>query len=269
MLTSPIFQMVFSVDFPSPLFKALPLNTRGTDFFVGDIHGHYRRLAQALEEVGFCPSHDRLICTGDLVDRGEESDVASDWLEQPFFHSVRGNHEGLYLTWRLKARDRQEQEAFEEEMYFRNGGRWVQNTPETEHKRLEQYLEKLPYFLAVPSADGRTVGVVHAELPDGITWPSLLTAFPAESLLETMLWGRDRLKYAIRKERGLDLGELSAPEDHNTIAGLDALVCGHAVVPDPYRLGNILYVDTAGWKKKGHFSVVRLQDVLRRTTPAA
>ena len=260
----------FSVDSTAhPPFRALSPNTLGMDFFVGDIHGHFQRLADVLADVGFCPTRDRLIATGDLLDRGDDSDVASDWIEQPFFHTVRGNHEDLYLMWRAKRHNREEQREFEEETYFRNGGSWVHQMSEAEHRRLEAHVAKLPYFLAVPSMDGRTVGVVHAELPDGTSWPSLVAAFPSEKLLETMMWGRKRLKYARYTERGLEPGDLTAPLDNNSIPGLDAIVCGHVVVSEVRNLGNILYLDTGGWRQKGRFSVMRLTDVLDRVAVPA
>jgi serine/threonine protein phosphatase 1 len=61
---------------------------------VGDIHGHFQRLQQCLEAVGFDPAVDRLFSVGDLVDRGPHSEAALDWLAQPWFHAVQGNHEG-------------------------------------------------------------------------------------------------------------------------------------------------------------------------------
>ena len=249
-------------------FRALPANLGGTDFFVGDIHGHFRRLAKQLETVGFDPSKDRLISTGDLVDRGADSDVAADWLEQPFFHAVRGNHEEFYLHWRSKRKQRALQREFEEEVYFRNGGQWVELVSEQEHRRLEALVDRLPYFLTVPSSDGRMVGVVHAELPDGTTWPSVVAQPPTESLLETMTWGRNRLQHDRAQARGIELDGVHPPADENIIPGLDVVVCGHMSVHEPYFLGNLLYLDTGGWRQNGRFSVMRINDVLDRFNQA-
>lgn len=242
--------------FPAPPqpFKALMPNLRGSDFFVGDIHGGFTRLSRDLESRGFDPSKDRLICVGDLVDRGEDCDVASQWLEQPFFHAVRGNHEDLYLRWRAlggKGRARQE---FEKESYFKNGGRWVRSLDEAEHRKLEGLLSQLPYFIAVAAPDGRTVGVVHAELPDGCSWPKMLQLSECPELLKSMTWGRKRLKAARRGE--------PEGEDGNRIRGLDALACGHVVVRQPTVLGNIIYLDTGGWNPKGRFSLLRIEELL-------
>lgn len=255
---------MFTFPPPAHAFKALLPNLAGTDFFVGDIHGTFQRLSQALEQVGFDVSKDRLICVGDLLDRGPDSDVAMEWLTQPFFHTVRGNHEDLYMHWRARRHDRSAQATFEEEVYFRNGGSWVRNLSESDHHLLEALIRELPYFLAVPTPDGRTVGVVHAELPDQASWPGLLMT-PAQdrsTLFRTMTWGRERLKQArLREQDTYDYSKTPITDD-NQIFGLDLVVCGHVVVRSPRPLGNIVYLDTGGWRPQGRFSIMRLPDLL-------
>ena len=51
-------------------------NTHGTDYIVGDIHGHYERLMSQLGELNFDFACDRLFCVGDLIDRGPDSSKA-------------------------------------------------------------------------------------------------------------------------------------------------------------------------------------------------
>lgn len=78
--------------------RRFDLNTKGRDFAVGDIHGCFSKLDAALRKVRFSPAHDRLFAVGDLVDRGPESALVLEWLVQPWFHSVCGNHD--LMTWR-------------------------------------------------------------------------------------------------------------------------------------------------------------------------
>ena len=54
----------------APLIRRFPLNRRGRDLAVGDIHGYFALLQQALNRVGFDPVCDRLFSVGDLTDRG-------------------------------------------------------------------------------------------------------------------------------------------------------------------------------------------------------
>ena len=65
------------------------INTKGTDYVVGDIHGHFTLLQNTLKELGFSEEKDRLFSVGDLVDRGEESHLALEWLDKPWFYPVR------------------------------------------------------------------------------------------------------------------------------------------------------------------------------------
>jgi hypothetical protein len=81
----------------------LARNARGRDLIVGDIHGHFTKLAAALEAIGFDDSIDRLISVGDLVDRGPESLLALGWLAKPWFHAVRGNHEDMLCMYSGRA----------------------------------------------------------------------------------------------------------------------------------------------------------------------
>ena len=55
-------------------------NTHGRDFVVGDIHGCFDLLQQALDEAAFNPDRDRLFSVGDLIDRGPQSPQVLLWL---------------------------------------------------------------------------------------------------------------------------------------------------------------------------------------------
>lgn len=240
------------------LSRSLPPNRSGHDYFVGDIHGNFEALKTALEAIGFDRNKDRLIAVGDLVDRKPRGDLALHWLRAPFFHSIRGNHEDLYLRWRGLRDNPGAQEDFEERLYFRgpNGGQWVKNHGEDIHGPLQKALEALPYFLSVPTLDGRVIGVVHAEFPDGTAWPRVITQMEEgdNMLIESMTWGRNRWK-------NLRTGNLNFRDKHQ-IFGLDAVACGHVRVSQPVALGNIVYLDTGGWTDKGRFSILRSDELL-------
>ncbi len=86
------------------LVKKLQKNNKGRDIVVGDIHGMYNHLQQALKLLGFDPEQgDRLISVGDLIDRGNKNLECLSLLDEEWFHMVIGNHEqfalysGLYL----------------------------------------------------------------------------------------------------------------------------------------------------------------------------
>ena len=72
-------------------------NSRGRDFVVGDIHGCFDQLRQALDAVDFVPETDRRFSVGDLIDRGPQSTETLEWLSKPWFDACIGNHEDMAL----------------------------------------------------------------------------------------------------------------------------------------------------------------------------
>lgn len=81
------------------VFKRFEINHNGRDLIVGDVHGYFSKLQQALDAVQFDPQKDRLFSVGDLIDRGPQSERVLQWLMQPWFHAVRGNHEQIAMEY--------------------------------------------------------------------------------------------------------------------------------------------------------------------------
>ena len=75
----------------------LTINTNQTNhiYVVGDLHGCYSLLMQELQNIHFDFQNDLLICTGDLIDRGNENLECISLLDQTWFLTVRGNHEEM------------------------------------------------------------------------------------------------------------------------------------------------------------------------------
>lgn len=69
-------------------------------FVIGDIHGAYRALMQGLERAGFDYQMDRLICLGDVCDRGPEVNrVFDELLKIKKLIYLLGNHDIWALQW--------------------------------------------------------------------------------------------------------------------------------------------------------------------------
>ena len=226
-------------------FRRIAANSKGRDLAVGDIHGHFQRLQQCLDQANFDPETDRLISVGDLVDRGPHSAEALAWLAKPWFHAVQGNHESLAITYLYGGR-------LDLEMYRAAGGGWFLDLPRHEQEVFVEQFLQLPIALEVQTTAG-LVGVLHADSPFN-DWAAL-----RESLLfdddarvrEVCQWSRQRLKDG----------------DTEPVAGLRALLVGHTPVMQAKRLGNVLHLDTGGWAS-GHFTLLDLAS-LTVVTPAA
>lgn len=233
--------------------RNLPPNIRGKDWFVGDIHGNFQGLSRALEQCGFSPGRDRLIAMGDLVDRGKDSHEALKWLQKPFFHAIRGNHEDMFLTWHRLRHDPAKQRAYEEEIYFRKGigGEWTKDVEPSVLDAISEGFSRLPYTMQVHTRCGKTIGAVHGEIPDGMQWAEIHGNENLDrSTCAKLVWGRSRWRSPLKSR------------DENIIDGVDALVSGHMLTRDPHRIGNIVYIDTGGWTRSGRFSLLSAEQIL-------
>lgn len=197
-------------------------NTRGRDYVVGDIHGHFSRLHSQLDRF-FNPETDRLFSVGDLVDRGPESHLAADWLNQPWFHSVLGNHEQLII-------DAHSGDRGSIGCSVMNGGKWFQELDHNSRDRIVGCLMNLPFGISVDTAHG-LVGIVHADIPYNC-WSQFKNSIKDSRVKNYALWSRDRVR-----------GEVKF-----TIQDLVALYVGHTPVKTGTVLdGNIHYMDNGAW----------------------
>lgn len=216
-------------------FRRIAANSRGRDLAVGDIHGHFKRLRECLEAVGFDPLVDRLFSVGDLVDRGPGSAQALQWLAEPWFHAVQGNHESLAVNHLRGGR-------VDLDMYRAAGGGWFLDLPKAEQVRFVEVFERLPIALQVDTAGG-PVGLLHADSPFD-DWAQLCARLQAGDDLqvrEVCQWSRRRLKEG----------------DSRPVKGLRALLVGHTPVLEIKVLGNVWHLDTGGWSR-GRFSLLDL-----------
>ncbi|AHL33190.1 phosphoprotein phosphatase [Pseudomonas brassicacearum] len=224
---------------------SFPPNKEGRDFAVGDIHGHFKLLTKALDKVDFNTEVDRIFSVGDLIDRGPDSIDALNWLEKPWFHAVRGNHEHMLIECISGHGDIPR--------HIRNGGAWLYDLQPDIQQELSKALQKLPLMIEINLSSDQTIGIVHAEAPvirsnDG--WQEAKDAIAGKSgeqhqrqALKTALYAREKIEQ----------------QDHTPIKGIDRLYVGHSTVPGVRRLGNVLYIDTGCAFSDGALSVVNIQ----------
>lgn len=210
-------------------------NRRGRDIAVGDIHGHFQRLQQALDAIGFDPQVDRLFSVGDLVDRGPDSEQSLAWLAQPWFYAVQGNHEALAIA-HVRG------QWLDQAMYRASGGGWFLDLDVQAQLRFAAAFEKMPLALELETPGG-PVGLLHADCPF-VQWEALcehLDGTPSAEIQEVCQWSRRRLQQG----------------DNQVVQGLRALIVGHTTLREVKVLGNVWHLDTGGWAS-GHFSLLEL-----------
>jgi serine/threonine protein phosphatase 1 len=204
--------------------QRLPLNEHGRDFIIGDIHGCYDTLMNAMERASFNKEVDRLISVGDLIDRGPDSLKCLKLIYEPWFFPVRGNHEDMMIN----AFDDKSDKKGDLNLWLLNGGAWIYRQDELFGDELQQLIAQLKSLpLAIQIGD--SIGVVHAEPPSN--WDTLDKPLN-ESMVEHLLWSRNRIS------RGIT----------DRCEGIDYVFSGHTIVEQEVVLGNVIYVDLGAFK---------------------
>jgi serine/threonine protein phosphatase 1 len=212
---------------PAPRIQRFERNNRGRDFVLGDIHGAYNTVLAAMKAANFDGSRDRLFSVGDLIDRGADSWRCARFLAQPYVHAVRGNHEDMLLD---LYKDGEPDEAVLLAMSRFNGFGWWMTVSKEQRLEIVEAIAKLPTIIELDTPRG-TVGLVHADIPAGMDWPTFVQAVDDErsEVLHTALWGRDRIQAA----------------NDDGVEGIGRVFLGHTPQWNGLqRYGNIYAVDT-------------------------
>jgi serine/threonine protein phosphatase 1 len=197
-------------------------NESGRDFVVGDIHGMFAALTEVLESAGFDEGRDRLFSVGDLVDRGPGSREALLWLDKPWFHACRGNHEQFVI-------DSNDPELLEIWVQFNGGEWWLELGPE-EQEMFRDRFRQLPLAMEVETQSGM-VGIVHADVPLTLAWDEfvhLIEHGDPEACFYA-LWSRNRI---------------AGGHDAPVKGRVDRVYCGHTPTIEAVVLDNVYYIDT-------------------------
>lgn len=214
----------------------LEKNKLGRDFAVGDLHGCFSLFEHALKEASFNPAQDRVICVGDLVNRGPESARALEFLEQDWFYTVCGNNDRA-MQQDLQLMNERGVDAVRDE-FERNGRGWMLLLDGARQKEFMDAFEALPYAIEVPTKTGELIGFAHAEIPEGLSWQDFVQKLEEgdEKALQTALWGRSRIVQAYKNGYDTDPG----------VPGIDKVFTGHslAVGRRASRMGNWFCIDT-------------------------
>jgi serine/threonine protein phosphatase 1 len=234
---------------PTYPYRLIPRNSLGRDFIVGDIHGCYSLLQEALVKIGFDVRADRLFCTGDLVDRGPEPVECLELLEQPWFYAVVGNHERMLRSrvgrgerWRTRV-----QAAF-------HSGEWLESLDDSRQARLAWLVglvSKLPGVLEVESGK-ESFFLVHAQRPVANGLPMADSQFRAAGSsaahLESTTWGRQLFR---KFEKQLVV--LEKVENQFCTVGErtgDRLTyVGHSIVGHPAIVDSHVFIDGGAYRQ--------------------
>jgi len=227
----------------------VPINKKGVDYVVGDIHGCYTKLIKKIESINFDFTKDRLFAVGDLVDRGLDSLKCIDLLDEPWFYSVRGNHEQFAIDY--------SKGEISQYSYIRNGGQWFLELPELDQDWIAEKLDKLPWVIQLKTNNG-TIGIVHSQpvkIQGEYNWKRFIKDIKD-----------DEYRRGLSSVRNLCTLERLIAYDENelkgNIKGVLAVVGGHTPAPKAFEQWNYYCIDTGACYNAepegyGYFTLLR------------
>lgn len=214
-------------------------NTAGKDYICSDIHGHFSVLAQQLKQANFNEKIDRLVSLGDLIDRGDESDQALEWLAKPWFFAIQGNHERMLIN---AYESRAESLRFQWMMW---GGSWAEDMDFDALEPFYRAFAKLPLAIELALPNGKFVGLVHAELPDTCDWLEVkqLLSNIEPGQVEATLATSDMLWSKIQPY--LPAAEIPRVEP---VRNIDHVFHGHTIVEGYRTITNRTFMDLGSYE---------------------
>lgn len=247
-------------------------NLEGRDFAIGDLHGSYGVFRNLLTNLNFDPAVDRIFSVGDLVDRGPNSKKCLDLIYEPWFHTVKANHEDLMIEC-FKG-------GYMGRWWYRNGGDWgmeAVNDYEA-HKRDKGHviqdenleiidtlplLEELPYLMTVKMKSGKKYHFLHAELPQScgvITDEMMADPETVQRLATTtagdgdaFLWNRAIYMFLYSKNLTNREMTISGLWANRRVLGvfnddLSHIISGHSIMQKPTTVAGQTNIDTGAYQ---------------------
>src|SRR5690606_30518200 len=121
-----------------------------------------------------------LFSVGDLVDRGPECEDVIKWLNYPWFHPVRGNHDDYVCR----------RDTCDIGNWIRNGGIWFAGLPSLEQANYQALFQQIPLAIEVQTEQG-LIGIVHAD-PCVSSWGQLEIFMQTRGGRNSLMWSRKR-----------------------------------------------------------------------------
>ncbi len=225
-----------------PFVYTINTNQMGHIYVVGDLHGSYSLLMQELKNLNFDFHNDLLICTGDLIDRGTENLECISLLEQPWFVTVRGNHEEMCIKGQYDTKIR--------DIHIRNGGEWFYALPLQKQLEISKKFMELPLVIEI-ELESKKIGIVHGDI-DIHDWnifkqdiskgdykiPGITSSY------SNALWGRGRIR--------------NYSNQYDIVDNIDEVYLGHTIVKEHTKIDNCHYIDVgSSFTKK--LCIVKIQ----------
>lgn len=244
---------------------------------IGDVHGRYRALREALERAGYDEKEDILYSVGDFCDRGRDNLEVLEYLSSlENFRPVLGNHDA-WLQDYLRT-------GYVSDNWYSNNGGWTTveslvGVSENVKKRLSSWLDAIPYCRVddgIVIVHGGPVGRTMADIARPRDWNIERDArdIPDElwdrKYLRTALLYKEWMKSDERKD-GMDFSRYTlycyGKAGSTEFIGLNPAVengmifTGHSIVGDKPFISpffHITAIDTGAASGKGRLTCMNI-----------
>ena len=191
--------------------------------------------------LNFDVTTDRLFSVGDLIDRGPNSLDCANLIYNPYFFSIRGNHEQLMIDTMLHNNENMAM------VWISNGGIWRFSCDDNELRVCAKDLQDLPLIISVGEGKDR-FNIVHAEL----THHQIVNGHPeivrvTDQMIDNwtfnehdeqdMIWGRTM----ITRVNALNFNKTIRFHDET----LSPTFVGHTQVRQSVMVEKQIYIDTS------------------------
>lgn len=253
----------------------------GRIFFCTDIHGKYDILINSLKQLGFInnpyPNEkaDKLICLGDMGDRGEQSfDVLSAFKNNPNYFPIKGNHDQLIIdgTKAVPFISKINKMALTRDhlknKWIDQGGSWHLNHDFYAIKNIGEWVDTLPMAAQLEIGDHK-IGLTHSSVISN----ELFKKTHNRSMSSNKTSGDETISFTNKKPRWSNtvtvasafsnIDDLSVKYNLERaimfdrtpfrqqmevyVDGVDAVLHGHTLTPHPKVLGNSIYFETGAF----------------------
>lgn len=252
-------------------FLKLNENFIGKDYIIGDIHGQFNKVMKVLGQLKFNPSTDRLICVGDLIDRGSQNHHLNNWMNYDWFYSVMGNHDLVRILMYFFQEDYPEHFEF---VYKETFIDWYDRFNNQEKFKFIKLLLQLPLAIEV-SSKSRKYGIIHGDFPEDYScWEKFKI-----DLLENKMSFDNIQKVLFSHTTGIRANPMKQHKNLygnkkqvKNIKNIDNIIIGHTPQKKPAFLDQFLMIDTGGGftlpnelkpsfcLKDGYFSIYSITD---------
>ena len=211
----------------------------GRDWVVGDVHGCFKTLRQALRGIDFEYGRDRLFSVGDMIDRGPNSIEALEWLENERFEAVvMGNHEAEMLRLLQTGEILAPAKAYQQ---------WMWHIERPDLFRWHRALRPLPLAVTVETAAAGRVGIVHCSTWRD-SWSATLDALEKRDIVAINM-----------VLLGIDEHEKRSEPTGKQVTGIDRVIAGHDARKQVEQRENLWCIDTgAGFPAMNRLSLARI-----------